>query len=331
MWDMKTKKVKDFHKSSSFLLHLTDAHILAVVATELNVDNWEGIREKMVSVNWRKTVEAVSKRISDPGLVFKLRQEKEEERDLVYENAILLLQQGLVYRRFCQAIRAGDSGWLGHCVKFFTIWLQNDDPKCGKLSNYRAESVHLMSCLLHEWSGDFRTHWFDNSLVNPSGSPKGWMPDDQFGELVVREMKGKFSAVNANYFRNILSRQVMCNRSVRESIFKDAGAREGYQHSSAVKADSDVKALTEKLLRERVFKKFPGRTRCSDDARLPITSSIDIFGLGCAKIATGFIVENYQNSVLKKNDGRRRDEEEEEEEESESDDEIGEATQAEVD
>ena len=109
MWDMKTKKVKDFHKSSSFLLHLTDAHILAVVATELNVDNWEGIREKMVSVNWRKTVEAVSKRISDPGLVFKLRQEKEEERNLIYENAILLLQQGLVYRRFCQAIRAEDS------------------------------------------------------------------------------------------------------------------------------------------------------------------------------------------------------------------------------
>jgi hypothetical protein len=168
-------------------------------------------------------------------------------------------------------------------------------------------------------------------LVNPSGSPKGWMPDDQFGELVVWEMKGKFSAVNANYFRNILSRQVMCNRSVRESIFKDAGAREGYQHSSAVKAESDVKALTEKLLRERVFKKFPGRTQCSDNARLPITSSIDIFGLGCAKIATGFIVEHYQNSVLKKNGGRRRDEEEEEEEESESDDEIGEATQAEVD
>jgi len=138
---MKAKKVKDFHKSSSFLLHLTDAHILAAMATELKVDNWKGIREKMVSVNWR---------ISDPGLVFKLRQEKEEERDLVYENAMLLLQQGLVYRRFCQAIRTEDAGWLRHCLKFVTIWLQNDDPKCGKLSNYRAESVHLMSCLLHE-------------------------------------------------------------------------------------------------------------------------------------------------------------------------------------
>jgi hypothetical protein len=319
MWDMKTKKVKDFHKSSSFLLHLTDAHILAAVATELKVDSWEGIREKITSVNWRKTIEALSKRISDPGLVFKLRQEKEEERDLVYENAVLLLQQGLVYRRFCQAIRAGDAGWIQHCLKYFTIWLQNDDPKCGKLSNYRAESVHLMSCLLHEWSDDFRTQWEDNCLVNPSGSPKGWMPDDQFGELVVKEMKDKFSAVNANHFRNILSRQVMYNRNIRESVFKDAGAREGYQHFSVVKAEIDVKSLTEKLLRERVFEKFPGRTQCSDDARLPITASIDIFGLGCAKIATGFVAENYKNRALEKNNGRDEEEGEEEGEESESD------------
>ena len=114
MWDMKIKKVKDFRKSSSFLLHLTDAYILAAVATELKVDNWKGIREKIVSMNWRKTIEALSKRISYPGLVFKLRQEKEEERDLVYENAVFLLQQGLVYRRFCQAIRAGDAGWIQH-------------------------------------------------------------------------------------------------------------------------------------------------------------------------------------------------------------------------
>jgi len=157
------------------------------------------------------------------------------------------------------------------------------------------------------------------------------MPDDQFGELVVSEMKGKFSAVNSNYFRNILSRQVMCNRNVRESIFKDVSAREGYQHSSTVKAEPDVKALTEKLLRERVFEKFPGRTQYSDDARLPITSSIDIFGLGCAKVATGFTAENYKNSVLKKNDERRRDEEEEEKKENEFDDEIDEAIQAEID
>jgi len=149
------------------------------------------------------------------------------------------------------------------------------------------------------------------------------MPCDQYGELVVREMKDKFNAVNANHFRNIMSRQVMFNRNVRESIYRDVGATEHYQHSSAVSAVHDVKSLTEKLLRERVFEKFSGRTQCSDDARLPITPSVDIFGLGCAKVATGFTVENYKNSKLKKNnDEGGMDEEEDEDEESELDEET---------
>jgi len=330
MWDFQMKKVKEFDKCNSFFSHLTDAHLLAAVAVELGVDSWHGIQEKLASENWRKTIEAVSKRVSDPGLVFGWRQQTTETRDVVHENAMLLLQHGLVYRRFSQAIRVGDSGWIKHCLKFFTIWLQNDDPKCGTLANYRAESVHIMACLTHLWSDGFRTHWLDNCLVNPSGSPKGWMPDDQYGELVVREMKDKFSAVNANHFRNIMSRQVMFNREVRESIYKDIGATQHYQHSSAVTAVPDVKALTEKLLRERVFEEFSGRTKCSDDARLTITPSIDIFGLGCAKIATGFTAENYKDSKLKKkNDGRRVDEEAEEEE-SEADEELRETVHAEV-
>jgi len=43
MWDMKTKKVKNFHQCNAFLSHLTDAHLLAAVATELGVYSWEGI------------------------------------------------------------------------------------------------------------------------------------------------------------------------------------------------------------------------------------------------------------------------------------------------
>ena len=52
-----------------------------------------------------------------------------------------------------------------------------------------------------------------------------------------------------------------------------------------------------------------------------ITPSIDIFGLGCAKVMTGFTVENYKNSKLQNyNDGGGRDEEEVDAE-SESDEE----------
>ena len=82
MWDMKTKKFKEFHRCNSFLSHLMDAHLLAAVAKELGVDSWHRICEKM-AVNWRKMIEAVSEYVSDPGLVFKWRQEMDEARDVV--------------------------------------------------------------------------------------------------------------------------------------------------------------------------------------------------------------------------------------------------------
>jgi hypothetical protein len=101
------------------------------------------------------------------------------------------------------------------------------------------------------------------------------------------------------------------NREVRESI--QISAQQDIQVTSIPSPSLPYrtsKPSPERLLRKRVFEKFSGQTQCSEDAaRLPITPSIVMFRLGCAKIATGFTAENYKDSTLKKNnDGRRVDE-----------------------
>ena len=49
------------------------------------------------------------------------------------------------------------------------------------------------------------------------------------------------------------------------------------------------------------IKASPDEHNVRDDARLPITPPVDIFGLCCAKAATGFTAENYKDRKLKKN------------------------------
>jgi hypothetical protein len=63
---------------------------------------------------------------------------------------------------------------------------------------------------------------------------------------------------NDAFHRKVYASQVLVAKQVREHIYKDIGAIEHYQHSSTVKADIDVRHITEALLHERVFTQTPG-------------------------------------------------------------------------
>jgi len=65
----------------------------------------------------------MEKRFGRAGMVYKWRRQDEGDRDAVQENAVLLLQHGLVYRRFSESLATGDTGWVMECIKYFTIWL----------------------------------------------------------------------------------------------------------------------------------------------------------------------------------------------------------------
>src|SRR6266496_5013680 len=151
MWNFPESKIKNFHACEAFLDHLVESHVLAAVAADLGVDNYDALCQELATKNWRKIIHRIAKRFESPTEVGFMRKVADGSRDYVYENAALLLQQGLIYQRFHDAITTGDSGWIRHCLKIMTIWLQNNE-KATSLKNYRRESINLMACFQHIWS-----------------------------------------------------------------------------------------------------------------------------------------------------------------------------------
>jgi len=174
MWNFKTNKLKDFRACTGFLDHLLDAHVLAAVGSVIGANDWNELHEKLPGTNWRKAIQKVEEQFGCPEAVGKWWQKSGESRDLVHENAVLMLQHLLLYRRFSNALRTGDSGWVVHCLKYFTIWLQNEN-RLTSLPNYRAESMHIMASLTHTMSLGFREHYMDNCLMNFSGYSSAFM------------------------------------------------------------------------------------------------------------------------------------------------------------
>lgn len=184
---------------------------------------------------WRKAFEKRDDPLTDLNYIDPLR--SSDERDRVYENAMLFLQHGLVYRDFCDATRYGDSGRVKNCLTFFMLWFQGS-----KYGNYAGELLHLVACLNHVWSADMRESWYQNVLVNFSGSEKGFLAADLLGEFVVREIKAwktpTISRAGGEHLRTTMAPQVLLCSRIRDTVSREIGATQYYKHSSTVNASS---------------------------------------------------------------------------------------------
>ena len=304
MFNFQTNKIKDFRACQSFLDHLLDGHILAALGAELGAENWEELQIKLKYENWRKLIEKVEAKFSERLLVWTWREKEMDTRDLVHENAVLFLQHGLIYRGFTEALKTGDSGRVVLYLKHFTIWLHNNDKKIS-LPLYRNELINIIACLTHAFSPAAQNHWMTQCLVNLSGSPTGFRPCDLLGEYFIREMKRRLrhmlNVENDAFHRKVYAPQVMVAKRVREHIYKDSGAVEHYQHSSTVKADIDVRHITEALLHERVFTHTPGRHHYEAGDGQTIEQAVDLHGLGARKVMEGTHLRAYKRKLAKVN------------------------------
>ena len=190
---------------------------MAALATDLGAEDWEEFQRKLKEQNWRKMIARIEAKFSNTLLISSWRDEETDKRDLVHENAVLFLQHGLMYRRFTEALKTGDSGWVVRCLKHFTIWLNNDDKRTS-LPLYRAELINMMACLIHAFSPAAKNHWMHNCMVNLSGSPTGFRACDQVGEFIIREMKRRLRHMltleNDRYHRRVYAPQVMISKMV---------------------------------------------------------------------------------------------------------------------
>jgi hypothetical protein len=227
MWNWKDRTIKDFRACSSFFTHLIDAHILAALAATSGVGHLRDLWRELGTKDWRKIIQRLHTNFGESLLVSDWRHGEDDSRDLVYENAVLLLQHGLVYQRFCKALITGDAGWVVHCLKVFTIWLQNGEKKT-KFPKYRHEALHMMANFLHAWSPRYFENYQNQMCVNLSGKVRGFQPCDEVGELVIRWMKEHVRpSVNPktnDFLRFKVARNVICFKLVSDHIEKSVGA-----------------------------------------------------------------------------------------------------------
>ena len=74
-----------------------------------------------------------------------------QHRDLVRENALLLLGMGLLYMDFVDACRNGMSGRIEQCIRCFAIIYQGTVA-----TKYAAEMLHMVACLQKYWKKEFK-------------------------------------------------------------------------------------------------------------------------------------------------------------------------------
>ena len=294
IWNEKYKKIHVFRDCDHLLNTLLDGHVLALLALETQETDVGNIGNRLQTRNWRKVIRNISNSVLDFETVDRLRECEAPERDIVYENAVLFVQQALVYRRFSEALEQGDSGWAERCIALFTIWFQNDSPSASS-PVYRKESLHLMVCLKHRWSDELKFFYRNNLMVSLSGKKGSFMAVDQASEYVVREAKAVVpksdTPASDKFFRKVLGRQSFTFKNVRDHMQQESDARKHYMHSSTVDASRDVFSVARHLLRRDVFVKQPGRSR---DEAIP---SVDLLSSGLGVIGLGGVVKAYNESI----------------------------------
>lgn len=296
-------KPKDFRAYDRFFNDMLDAYVIAFAAEMLGADTVELFHQRLRDTDWRmlikEMVESIFPVTEGLSVVRRMRTNGEDgedialqDRDVLHENLKLFLQQGLPYRDFSTAVKAGDSGRLEHIIRLWATQLHGTQN-----INYPRELVHMLACFEKIWSPEMRDLWRHNCLVNPSGRRGAWMPDDLFGEYVVREIKAKIhpssNSMSDKHLTQTISRQVMSLYASKVTMRRECRAHDYGQHSTLVRSSVDVAHMTRTLLKEEVGIFKPGRYR--DEGRdKPYWEAHDLLGTGAVKLASGLPLQRYK-------------------------------------
>src|SRR5204863_7039593 len=110
IWDTKRNTIKDFRTCHTLFNIILDAHLLALFGAKYNATTCDAMLTLPEHHNWRKSIKRLSWLISDVTVLGEMMSKPEDTQDRQYENAILFIQQGMLYREFSNAIETGDTG-----------------------------------------------------------------------------------------------------------------------------------------------------------------------------------------------------------------------------
>ncbi|KAH7903997.1 hypothetical protein BJ138DRAFT_1138637 [Hygrophoropsis aurantiaca] len=96
----------------------------------------------------------------------------ELQGDMVFENAVLFLHDGLISREFTDAVKSGDSGCVVLVLKTWALAFRGN-----RRTKYAHEMLHFIHNLSHVWPKSIRSIVL-NWLLNPTGRPNSFVEVD---------------------------------------------------------------------------------------------------------------------------------------------------------
>ena len=176
---------------------------------------------------WDEVVQLKRKRVDRaPDELMKktfVKKRANEERDLVYENYLLFLQQTMGVQDLHWNIRNGNSGGFWRNIQMLAVWMNG----CGK-HLYGKALIDLMIDRKAQWTPTLECIWDNNIFLNLTGRKGKWQGVDKVNEFVVRKLKEQHNPrgnwQSKEFFLNTVSKNVFLFDAVKGSV-KDTSSR----------------------------------------------------------------------------------------------------------
>ncbi|KAH9003933.1 hypothetical protein EDB83DRAFT_2237225 [Lactarius deliciosus] len=199
--------------------------------------------------------------------------------DMVFENAVLFLRDGLILREFSDAIKSGDSGRVLLVLKLWALSFRGSGR-----SKYAYEVLHLLHNVTHVWPEPVVRIVLNNWLVNPTGKANSFVELDLMQEHLNYWIKNYYQAHGSGASWEWLATISPCIEVLRRlatEVNNTLGSKQGIRHASA-DLTKDIKILMDSLEQNDVYKEVLGRTLGDDESPAP-----DVIGEGYSALTWG--------------------------------------------
>jgi len=192
-----------------------------------------------------------------------------------FQNLMLFIQHGMMFRTLDRAIREGDSGRILMCISYFVVWFQGT-----KNHNYANETMRLTACIKRLWSDPLKQFWKQNCVVNLSGKNAGFVALDSLNEYLVGEVKsmmGQSVTPEMNErLRNVLSLLVFDFKDIKQTMANESHAEIFDFHSTPPTPWHDIRRIARLIVEGRVLVLPTGNTDSAEDMLADGDESLEI-------------------------------------------------------
>lgn len=197
-------------------------------------------------------------------------------------NAILFIQDMVIYIKFCAAIKAGDIGHIKEILKQITIMFQ-----AGKHINYGNELLCLSYNIQHRWGTVRKNAIFSSLLMNMKGLRNHWIPSNLYQEHNNLLMKQTHVIVGNKWSAMSYITPIVCLfQEITSKIDKEFNVPKNSVFHRATTMDNDIEHVMHSLIDNDILGKNPCPVEHQEHP-YAMTCAADLMKEGFAKLVDG--------------------------------------------